>query len=176
MVIDLFGLTPMRFGRRFPEVYQHVLANVKPQREDQVAECRDVHDASPTGETGGYLASRGRSFARLLKACRTTSRRSRRPSIAIFQFLDASILPDNRLVCYWVRPTLFPWRSCRPGSMWFGRWQPVAHLEDRPIYTKSLLRPVPLPRLRPKHSKPASAPSPRNWTRCASSDKPNIPI
>ena len=33
MVIDLFGLHPDDIRRRYPEVYQHVLALVKPERD-----------------------------------------------------------------------------------------------------------------------------------------------
>jgi hypothetical protein len=40
MVIDLFGLEADDVRKRFPEVYQHVLAKVKPQREAQFAKTR----------------------------------------------------------------------------------------------------------------------------------------
>ncbi|MGH6796714.1 MAG: class I SAM-dependent DNA methyltransferase, partial [Methylocella sp.] len=40
MVIDLFGLSADEVRRRFPEVYQHVLATVKPQREAQFAKTQ----------------------------------------------------------------------------------------------------------------------------------------
>ena len=33
MVIDLFDLEEHRYMRRFPEVYQHLLAKVKPERD-----------------------------------------------------------------------------------------------------------------------------------------------
>jgi hypothetical protein len=40
MVIDLFGLASDEVRQRFPEVYQHLLSSVKPQREAQFAKSR----------------------------------------------------------------------------------------------------------------------------------------
>lgn len=97
MVIDLFGLSAEEVRSRFPEVYQHVLTTVKPEREKQFAK-------SPTRDAEAYLRLWwifGKPRQELRPALKGLPRyvvtvetmRHR-----VFQFLDANILPDNKLV------------------------------------------------------------------------------
>ncbi|MCB9418272.1 MAG: hypothetical protein H6667_00590 [Ardenticatenaceae bacterium] len=48
MVIDLFGLTENEVKRKFPDIYQHVLLKVKPEREQNRRKSRRE-------KLGGYL-------------------------------------------------------------------------------------------------------------------------
>ena len=144
MVIDLFGLQVDQVRRSYPEVYQHLSGTVKRQRETQLA-------ASPTKDAeayarGWWLFGKPRQELRpaLEKLCRyivtveTTKHR-------VFQFLDASILPDNMLVAIgsddaFVLGVLASmvhviWTGAQGGT-----------LEDRPRYTKSkCFDPFPFP-------------------------------
>ena len=97
LVIDLFGLTEREVRDRFPEVYSHLLATVKPGRDAQAAK-------SPSADANAYarlwwLFGKPRSelrptlagLSRFIGTVETAKHR-------IFQFLDASILPDNMIV------------------------------------------------------------------------------
>jgi len=91
MVIDLDGLSSEEVRRRFPEVYQHLLATVKPQRDQNNEEYRRIHwwlfgrkNTLMRGFTAGQ--------PRYLATVETAKHR-------VFQFLDARILPDNKLIC-----------------------------------------------------------------------------
>jgi hypothetical protein len=97
MVIDLFGLEADEVRKHFPEVYQHVLANVKPQREAQFAKTR-TKDAEAYarlwwlfGKPRQELRPALKGLPRYITTVETAKHR-------IFQFLDASILPDNKLI------------------------------------------------------------------------------
>jgi hypothetical protein len=63
----------------------------------------------------------------------------------VFMFVDASVLPDNRLVVFAIQaPALFGVLSSRPHVAW--TLYQGGTLEDRPIYTKSLcFDPFPFP-------------------------------
>lgn len=97
MVIDLFGLEADEVRQTFPAVYQHVAAEVKPDRQA-------AFDRSPTNDAKSYLENwwifgKPRTelrpalanLPRYIATVETTKHR-------VFQFLDASILPDNMLV------------------------------------------------------------------------------
>ncbi len=98
MVIDLFGLTADQVRDRFPEVYQHLLASVKPSREKEFARSGSKDSEAyaqlwwlfgkPRQELRPALAGLPRYIATIETAKHRT-----------FQFLDASIIPDNKLVC-----------------------------------------------------------------------------
>jgi hypothetical protein len=96
MVIDLFGLSLEDVRSRFPEVHQHLLNRVKPER-----------DAKAVGGTpdsiqyarNWWIFGKPRSEFRpalqgLTRYIATTETSKHR----FFVFLDASILPDNMLV------------------------------------------------------------------------------
>jgi SAM-dependent methyltransferase len=98
MVIDLFGLEASEVRERFPEVYQHISQTVKVQREEQVQK-------SPTNDAKAYANQWwvfGKPRQELRPAMTRLSRYIATVETAkhrIFQFLDASILPDNMIVC-----------------------------------------------------------------------------
>ncbi|MBD8877763.1 class I SAM-dependent DNA methyltransferase [Roseibium polysiphoniae] len=90
MVIDLFGLTEAQVRERFPAVYQHVLDNVKPERDlnnrDSYKRNWWIH-----GEPRRDLRRALKGLPRYIATVETMKHR-------VFQFLDADILPDNMLV------------------------------------------------------------------------------
>lgn len=90
MVIDLFGLTADDVRDQFPEVYQHVLSTVKPER-DQNNRATYRDNWWIFGEPRRELRPALFGLARYLATVETAKHR-------VFQFLDASILPDNMLV------------------------------------------------------------------------------
>ena len=90
MVIDLFGLTEAEVRQRFPEVYQWVLERVKPEREHNNEEYRRVNWWL-FGRKNTELRNALASLPRYIATVETAKHRT-------FQFLDASIRPDNMLV------------------------------------------------------------------------------
>ncbi len=97
MVIDLFGLEEKEVRQRFPEAYQHLLATVKPQRDEQA-------QRSPTADAKAYARLwwiHGKPRQELRPALSGLPRYIATVETAkhrIFQFLDSSILPDNMLI------------------------------------------------------------------------------
>jgi hypothetical protein len=90
MVIDLFGLDAAAVRRRFPEVYQHLLSTVKPERDrNNRASYRDRW--WQFGEPRRDLRPALDGIGRYIVTAETMKHR-------IFQFLDARVLPDNMLV------------------------------------------------------------------------------
>jgi hypothetical protein len=91
-VIDLFGLDAEQVLTRFPKVYQHILENVKPERD----QSRD----KPTrikwwifGRPRYELRPTIHGLTRYIVTVATAKHR-------IFQFLDADILPDDKLIVF----------------------------------------------------------------------------
>ena len=97
LVIDLFGLSDDDVRRRFPAVYQHLLATVKPAREDQLKK-------SPTKDAEVYAAlwwifGKPRQDLRpALAGLRRYIATAETSKYRTFQFLNAGILPDNMLI------------------------------------------------------------------------------
>ena len=131
-VIDLFGLTAEQVRKQFPEVYQRLLDRVKPER-DAKGSSKDgagyaklwwLH-GKPRQEMRKQLAALPRYIATVETAKHRT-----------FQFLDASILPDNMLIAI-----------ASNDAFHLGVLSSLAHeawalaqggtLEDRPRYNKS---------------------------------------
>lgn len=128
LVIDLFGLSAETVRQEFPEVYQHVLATVKPERDtNNRAAYRDSWwiFGEPRREFRPALAGLSRYVATVETAQHRT-----------FQFLDAGILPDNRLVCFAFDDAAI---LALLSSSFHVCWALATGglLEDRPIYTKS---------------------------------------
>ena len=90
MVIDLFGLSEGNVRDRFPAVYQHVLDQVKPERDQNNREGYKrnwwIH-----GEPRKDLRQTLEGLPRYIVTVETTKHRT-------FQFLGAETLPDNMLV------------------------------------------------------------------------------
>lgn len=97
-MIDLFGLDANAVRKQFPEVYQHVLMHVKPDREAQFRK-------SPTTDAKAYLEQwwifgKPRTELRpALKGLRRYIATVETAKHRVLQFLPAEILPDNMLVC-----------------------------------------------------------------------------
>lgn len=94
LVIDLFGLTAEEARQRFPKVYEHVLATVKPER-DTKADTKDGAAYAKLwwlhGKPRQELRPALRGLRRYVATIETAKHR-------FFQFLGAEILPDNMLV------------------------------------------------------------------------------
>jgi len=89
-VIDAFGLTASQLRTNFPAIYQWLLERVKPERDqNNRASYRDnwwVH-----GEPRKVMRKQLANLPRYIATVETAKHRT-------FQFLDASILPDNMLI------------------------------------------------------------------------------
>ncbi len=105
MVIDLFGLEADDVRKRYPEVYQHVLSEVRDKTKiDKQTVRRSTWvergiTARHTRDNGGGFLREPRSdlrpaLAGLPRYIATVETAKHR----VFQFLDGSILPDNMLV------------------------------------------------------------------------------
>ena len=90
MVIDLFGLHAEEVRDRFPSIYQHVLENVKPNR-DQNNRKSYRDNWWIFGEPRKDLRLAIANLPRYLSTVETAKHR-------VFVFLDAAVLPDNMLV------------------------------------------------------------------------------
>ncbi|UCV27743.1 class I SAM-dependent DNA methyltransferase [Ferribacterium limneticum] len=91
LVIDLYGLTANEARSRYPATYQWVLERVKPERDqNNRATYRDNWwlFGEPRKDLRPMLAGQPRFIATVETAKHRT-----------FQFLDAAIAPDNKLVC-----------------------------------------------------------------------------
>lgn len=96
LVVDTFGLTESDLLARFPAVYQWLLERVRPQREALRGTTKDADAyADLWWQFGKARASLRESLAGLSRYIATVETSKHR----YFQFLDASILPDNMLVC-----------------------------------------------------------------------------
>lgn len=92
MVIDLFGLTSVQVLTKFPEVYQHLFEQVKPERDKNNRPSRR-DNWWLFGETNPKLRQMLAGLPRYIATVETSKHR-------LFQFLDATILPDNKLVAF----------------------------------------------------------------------------
>ncbi len=127
LAIDLFDQSEVEARLRHPAIYQHLLERVKPERDrnNRVAYRKNWWlFGEPRRELRAALAGLGRYIVTV----ETAKHRW-------FRFLDAQILPDNRLVCVAsddarVLGVL--------SSSWHGGWAAArgGRLEDRPVYSK----------------------------------------
>ncbi len=89
-VIDLFGLSAEQVRSRYPAIYQWLLERVKPERDqNQRATYRD--NWWIFGEPRRELRKTLAGLPRYIATVETAKHRT-------FQFLDAAILPDNKLI------------------------------------------------------------------------------
>ena len=128
LVIDLFGLQADDVRQRFPAVYQWLLERVKPERDQNPERSRRENwwlFARPNTELRGALAG----LPRYIVTGQVAKHR-------VFQWLDASILPDDKLIAVASADALHlgvlssrlhvEWALASGGT-----------LEDRPVYSKS---------------------------------------
>ena len=90
MVIDLDGLKEDQVRDLYPEVYQHVLTKVKPERDHNNEKYRR-ENWWLFGRKNTELRSALKGLSRYITTAETSKHR-------FFVFLDQSILPDNKLV------------------------------------------------------------------------------
>ncbi len=90
MVIDLFGVDAQEVRDIYPEVYQHILQTVKPERD---ANNRESYKRSwwVFGEPRKDLRPAMAGLTRYIATVETAKHR-------VFQFLGSEILPDNKLI------------------------------------------------------------------------------
>jgi hypothetical protein len=128
MVIDAFGLTAEELRDRHPATYQWLLTKVKPERDqNNRASRRDKWWLF--GETNPKLRQQLVGLPRYIATVETTKHRT-------FQFLNASILPDNMLVAIAINEAFVLGVL---SSVVHGEWSLAAGgtLEDRPRYNKT---------------------------------------
>ena len=149
MVIDLFGLTAEDVRRRFPEVYQHVKAEVKEKvvtndKGEKEFVGRDWNNRETYRNQWWIFGPRKElrpaleGLPRYIATVETASHR-------VFQFLEAEILPDNMLICIALSGGFgLGVLSSRIHVVW--TLNNGATLEDRPRYSKSrCFDPFPFP-------------------------------
>ncbi|MGH8156288.1 MAG: class I SAM-dependent DNA methyltransferase, partial [Rhodanobacteraceae bacterium] len=137
LVIDLFGLEADDVRRKFPAVYQHVLERVKPER-DQNQRASYRENWCVFGEPRRELRKALKGLPRYIATVETAKHRT-------FQFLDANIAPDNRLVCIALDDARFLGvLSSSVHATW--ALKAGGTLEDRPVYNKTrCFDPFPFP-------------------------------
>ncbi|PHS78693.1 MAG: SAM-dependent methyltransferase [Rhodospirillaceae bacterium] len=137
MVIDLFGFNDAEVRKQFPKVYQHVVDNVKPER-DQNNRATYRKNWWVFGEPRKDFRPALKGLPRFIATVETAKHR-------VFQFLDISILPDNRLVNFALSDGWFIGiLSSKIHVIW--SLATGGRLEDRPIYTKTqCFDPFPFP-------------------------------
>lgn len=95
MVIDLFGLSENEVRDRFPAVYQWVQDRVKPERDSKVGNSKDMAAYAKRwwefGKPRQVLRAALTTLPRYIVTVETAKHR-------VFQFLDASVRPDNKLI------------------------------------------------------------------------------
>ncbi len=137
LVIDLFGLTSSEVRSHYPDVYQWVVENVKSERDHNNRKSR--RDNWWTfGEPNPKLRSQLAGMSRYIATVETSKHRT-------FQFLDASIAPDNMLVVIAINDA---YSLGVLSSQVHVCWSLAAGgtLEDRPRYNKSrCFEPFPFP-------------------------------
>jgi len=139
MVIDLLGLTTKQIRQDYPEVYQHLLTHVKPER--------DVNNRPAYRDFWWIFGEPRKEFRPALEGVRRYIATVETAKHRVFQFLDVSILPDNMLVVVASDDAAsLAILSSRQSAAWIAAQGGV--LEDRPRYTKSrCFDPFPFPDL-----------------------------
>ncbi len=139
MAIDLLGLTEAEVREKFPAVYQHLLTHVKPGRDaNNRASYRDSWWI--LGEPRKDLRPALLGLRRFIATVETAKHR-------IFLFLDAAVLPDNKLVVMPLEDALaLGVLSSRIHWVYSSPDAAGSLLESRPVYVKSrCFDPFPFP-------------------------------
>jgi hypothetical protein len=128
MVIDLFGLSDEEALKHYPEVYQWVRDRVKPER-DQNRRATYSENWWIFGEPRAAFRPALKGLTRYISTVETAKHR-------VFVFLDASVLPDNKLINFALDDAFFLGvLSSRLHVMW--ALEAGGKLEDRPVYVKT---------------------------------------
>lgn len=137
LCIDLFDLQEETVRQQFPEIYQHVLTTVKPERD---ANNRESYRRKwwIFGEPRRDLRPAIATLARYIATVETAKHR-------IFQFLDGSVMPDNKLVVIALEDAFALGVLSSRIHIVFALSR-GALLEDRPVYPKTeCFDPFPFP-------------------------------
>lgn len=127
-VIDLFGLSSEEVLQRYPEVYQWVSDRVKPER-DQNKRPGRRENWWIFGEPISTFRPALQGLLRYISTVETAKHR-------VFVFLDASVLPDNKLINFAFSDAFFLGiLSSRIHIVW--ALHAGGKLEDRPVYVKT---------------------------------------
>ena len=92
MVIDLFGLTIEEVREQFPEVYQHVLTTVKPER--------DANNRSTYRDNWWIFGEPRRELRPALVGLRRYIATVKTAKHRLFQFIDSTVIPDSKLIVF----------------------------------------------------------------------------
>ena len=142
MVIDLFGHDIEHVRRNAPEIYQWITERVRPERQARHGRTTDADEYAAKwwlfGKPRPELRKALAGLQRYIATVETSKHR-------FFVFLDASILPDNMLVCIALDDAFFHGvLSSRIHVTW--ALAAGGTLEDRPRYNKTLcFDPFPFP-------------------------------
>jgi hypothetical protein len=127
-IIDAFGLSADELRDQYPAVYQWLLERVKPERDLNNRESRRKNWWL-FGETNPKLRRQLAGLPRYIATVETAKHR-------VFQFLDASVLPDNKLVAIALDDAFsLGVLTSRVHIIW--ALAAGSTLEDRPVYSKS---------------------------------------
>lgn len=136
-VVDLFGMGREEVQNRFPAIYQWVAERVKPER-DQNNRATYRDNWWTFGEPRANFRPALSGLRRFISTVETAKHR-------VFQFLDCSILPDNKLINIALEdPFYLGVLSSRTHLAW--GLAAGGLLEDRPVYIKTCcFDPFPFP-------------------------------
>lgn len=95
--IDLWGLTSEQVRGAYPEVYQHLLTTVKPERDEAAhrSQTRDAQEYAQRWWTFCKPRQEMRDFLSDIERCIVTVQTARH---RIFQFLPTELMPDQKLM------------------------------------------------------------------------------
>lgn len=129
LVIDLFGMDESQARTQYPAIYQHVLDHVWPERRNNSRKVRR-EKWWLFGEPNPKLRVQLNGLSRYIVTVETAKHR-------VFQFLDADVAPDNKLIAIAVDD------AAMLGVL--SSWVHVewalgsgSTLEDRPVYVKTI--------------------------------------
>lgn len=129
-VIDFFGLSMDDARARFPAAFQRVLEKVKPERDQNNREVRK-RNWWLFGETNPKLRKQLLGLVRYIATVETSKHRT-------FQYLDAAVLPDNKLVAIALSDAyhlgVLSSRSHTTWALAAGSWLGVG---NDPVYVKT---------------------------------------
>jgi len=130
MLIDMIGLTEAEMIEQFPQAYQHILENVKPERDQNRDAGRRKNwwlFARPNDQMRNSIAGLSRYIA-----IPETSKHK------VFQFLDGSVLPDNKIITIALDDAyLLGVLSSRTHVVWALAAGGKLGVGNDPVYTKS---------------------------------------
>ena len=145
-IIDLFGLDSETTKQRFPEIYQHLLATVKKER-DFVAAKTPVRDAHEYAAKWWGFAKPRRDFRNAIEALDRYIGTTETTKHRVFQFIPSDFVHDHMVIGFAFRDAYFlgVLSSCihTKWALRAGGWLGVG---NDPRYSKSkIFDPFPFP-------------------------------